>query len=230
MVKPGASLKSSLRKSVIGAYRARGRGKNNLWLVTSVKNKTDWILPSDRQFIHWIAHLETNSDVKSFNLAPDPVLSSDDIETRATELDATLVRQNGEVEWHEVKAGKNKNDPKFRSQFLAQAAAASKEHVKYRILDDTDLKPKVKVSLRWLKPIAFANALREHEYTPCRIALTLFLKQKNSGNIKHVLEALPDHDSAVVLGLLAKLAIEGVIELDLEKSTFGLLTFWKYHA
>lgn len=84
MTKPKASLQSSLRKSIIGAYRARGKGKNNLWLVSSIKTNQDWILPSDRQLVHWLYYLETNQDAIDFDLAPEPILSHDDNEVRST--------------------------------------------------------------------------------------------------------------------------------------------------
>lgn len=228
MAKPGASLKASLRQSVIGAYRARGRGQNNLWLVSSVKNNTDWILPSDRQFIHWIAYLETNPDVLDFDLAPELVLSQDSHEQRATQLDAIVTYRNCKIEWHEVKAGHNKNDPKNQSQFLAQAAAASKEHVEYRIFNDTDLKSHTKVAIRWLKPLAYANAIHDQEYSHYRALLVSYFKRHGSGRIGQILQAMPEHDPAIVLGMVSRLAIQGVITIDLNKISFGLLTPWSY--
>jgi hypothetical protein len=229
MTKPGATLKSRLRQSVIGAYRSRGRGQNNLWLVTSVKNNNDWILPSDRQFIHWLACLETNPDVLDFDLAPELLLSHDSHEQKATQLDAVVTYRNHKIEWHEVKAGR-KHDPKNQSQFLAQAAAASKEHAQYRIFNDSDLKPLTKVALRWLKPLAYANALRGQEHSHYRALLVSYFKRHGAGNIGQVLHALPEHDSAIVLGMVSRLAIQGVITLDLNKYSFGLLTPWRYRG
>lgn len=228
MAKPGASLKSSLRQSVIGAFRARGRGQNNLWLITSVKNNIDWILPSDRQFIHWLSCLETNPDVLDFDLAPEPILSQDSHEQRATQLDAVVTYRNRQIGWHEVKAGRNKREPKNQSQFLAQAAAASKEHVEYRIFNDSDLKPHTKVAMRWLKPLAYANAIRDQEHTHYRSLLVSHFKRYGSASIGQILQAMPEHDSAVVLGMVSRLAIQGVITLDLHKCSFGLLTPWSY--
>jgi hypothetical protein len=229
MTKPKASLKSSLRKSVIGAYRSRGKGKNNLWLVSSIKTKQDWILPSDRQLVHWIYYLETNQKVTDFNLAPEPILSYDDNEVRATELDAIVTLNNKHQEWHEVKAGKGKSDDSNKSQFLAQAAAASKNQVSYHRFDDNELKSKVKVAMRWLKPISYANVVKDEGNNHCRTELVLNLKNLKAGNVKQVLDLMAMHDSALVIGFIAKLAIEGIIALDLNVRTFGLLTPWKYY-
>src|SRR5574342_340365 len=75
MVRAGFSMKSTLRKTVMEAYRSRGKGISNLWLVYSAKTNSDWILPSDRQLIHWLYFLEANPDVRTFDLAPEPILS-----------------------------------------------------------------------------------------------------------------------------------------------------------
>lgn len=230
MTKPKASLKSSLRKTVIGAYRARGKGKSNLWLVTSIKTNQDWILPSDRQLVHWIYYLETNQDVIDFDLAPEPILSHDDNEVRSTELDAIVNFKNKRQEWHEVKAGKGKSDIANRSQFLAQAAASSKNQASYLRFDDDDLKSKVKVSMRWLKPISFASAIKGQEHLQCRTVLVMHLKNLKSGNIRQILELMTEYDLNVVIGLISRLAIEGIINVDLNKCTFGLLSPWKYHG
>lgn len=228
MPKAGASLKSSLRKSVIEAFRARGHGRSNLWLIYSPKTDADWILPSDRQFIHWIYFLEANPDVTDFDLAPEPIISHDVEEARATELDAIVSYRNRNKEWHEVKASSGKKSPKNRSQFQAQSAAASSEGVKYRVFDDEDLNDKVKSSIRWLKVIAYATAIRGHEHVSCRTALISYLKNQQTGAIHQLITAFPTFDIAILLGVLSRLAIQGVVNLDLTKMSFGLLTQWRY--
>lgn len=230
MVKPNASLKSSLRKSVIGAYRARGTGNNNLWLVFSIKTNQDWLIPSDRQLIHWLYFLETNPDVQTFDLAPEPILSNDDVEIRATELDATVINRDGSIEWHEVKAGKNSSDVNHESQKRAQINAANIARASYKRFNDSDLESKIKVSLRWLKAIGFASAIRDQEHIPCRTSLAVAIKELKSGDIKSILNELEGYETTIVLGLLVRFAIEGFINLDLTNRTFGLLTNWKYRG
>lgn len=126
----GRSPRSKLRRSIPDIYRARGHRVNNLWLVYSPKTDRDWLLPSDRQLVHWLVFLESDRDVLSFDLAPDPVISHDEIESRATELDAIAIYRDRHVEWHEVKAGATLRDSD-RSQFQAQVAAAHKAGATY---------------------------------------------------------------------------------------------------
>lgn len=227
MAKPKASLKSSLRKSVLEAYRARGRGLNNLWLVYSVKTKRDWILPSDRQLVHWLYFLEINPEVATFDLAPEPILSADDNETRATELDATVINRDGTIEWHEVKANTKNDDPAHLSQKQAQVNAASLARANYKRFNDVELKPKVRVAMRWLNAIGYTAAIRDQEHINCRTSLVMTIRKLRAGNVKSILANLDSYESTVVLGMLVRLAIEGVVNLNLTNKSFGLLTTWQ---
>jgi len=224
------NLKSSLRNSVKQTYRARGKSINNLWLVYSVKTDRDWLIPSDRQLIHWLYYLETNSNVISFDLAPEPILSSDDLEAKATELDAIVELKDGSIEWHEVKAGTSAADPKHLSQMQAQVKAASNARVEYMRFNDVHLRSKVEISLRWNKAIAFATAIRNQEHILCRVALINQIKSKNSGDIQILLRSLDDFEESIILGMLVRLAIESVISLNLTEQSFGYKTKWKYHG
>lgn len=229
MSSPGITLKSQQRTNIKKAYSARGKGEGNLWLVYSVKTNSNWILPSDRQLIHWLC-LESDPQVKSFDLAPQQIISHDGNETRATELDAIVFFKDGRIQWHEVKAGTDKKEPSNQSQFNAQAAAAAKEHVEYKIINDTYLKPREKVALRWLKPLGYADVIKKSQHTACHLALINFLQKQLKGNIKLLIESIDDFDSSTVLGVFVRLVIAGVVELNLEKSTFGLKTAWQYHG
>lgn len=229
MTNLGLSPRSTLRRSIPEAYRARGRRKNNLWLVYSAKTDRDWLLPSDRQLVHWLAFLEANPDVLTFDLAPEPVLSHDDTEQRATELDAIAVYRDRHVEWHEVKAGTVRQDSD-RSQFLAQGAAASEAGATYHIFNDEDLRPKARLAIRWLKAVGFAAAIRAQEHGPCRSALAAYVRDREGGNVRSVISELKNHDPAVVLGMLVRLSVSGTIHLDLEERSFGLGTRWRAYG
>lgn len=228
MAIPGVTLNSDRRTSLRKAYRARGRGEGNLWLVYSVKTQTDWILPSDRQFIHWLC-LESDPLVKHFDLAPQIILSHDGKEDKATELDAIVTYHDGAIEWHEVKAGTNLKEPSHQSQFNAQAAAASKEHVTYRILNDSYFNPRKLVALRWHKPLMYAAVIKDQQHTQCNLALLDFIKKQRSGNIHSLITNLNQFDSAILLGVFIRIAVSGAVHIDLSHKSFGLTTKWKYH-
>lgn len=221
MAKISPSPRASLRHSIPAAYRARGRKVNNLWLVYSVKTDRDWLLRSDRQLVHWLYFLETDPQVISFDLAPEPALPHDDNAVIATELDAIAVFRDRHVEWHEIKAGN-------RPQIPAQENIARKAGAQYRIITDTEqLIPNSRVAMRWMKALGFAAAIRGQEQNSCRIALASCLNSLKSGHIRTLISELEGFDPAVVLGMFVRLAISGTIHVDLVEQSFGLSTRWK---
>jgi len=81
-----------------------------------------------------------------------------------------------------------------------------------------------------MKPLAYANAIHDQEHGHYRTSLVRYFKQQGSGSIVQILKAMPEHDPAIVLGMVSRLAIQGVISIDLSKISFGLLTPWHYHG
>lgn len=225
----GKSPRSTLRRSIPDAYRARGHRVSNLWLVYSPKTDRDWLLPSDRQLVHWLVFLESNREVLLFDLAPEQEKSHDANEPRSTELDAIAIYRDRHVEWHEVKSG-TALDENDRSQFQAQVAAAQKAGATYRIINDEDLAPNARLAIRWLKAIGFAAAIRGQEHGPCRSALVAYLNNNNNGYIGSIVSELQAFDTAVVLGLLVRLSLGGIVCLNLEERSFGFGTHWRLYG
>jgi hypothetical protein len=215
------------RRAVLSAYRARQKRNANLWLVYSVKTDRDWLLQSDRELVHWIVFLETDPRVATFDLAPEPILSYDASETRATEPDALVQTVDGHTELHEVKAGRVIEDS-ARSQLLAQSAGAQARGAAYRVFCDTQLAPHRKTAVRWLKAIAYAAPLRDQTHASCRDALLAHLRGSRQGSVRSVLGALPQFDAPLVLGLLVRQVIHGHLQLDLNRRSFGYATCWAW--
>lgn len=229
MSRPKTSPKALQRSNVMNAHRARGRGHHGLWLVYSAKTDQHMILTSDREFVHWAVFLEANPQVKTFNIDPELVLSEDDVEIRATVLDAFVYLEDGTVEWHEVKAGsRNKKELSEESQLVAQAAAASLEHAAYKIFNDDDLEPVAQEALRWEKALAYAEVIREYEYTACQIAVTKYLKGRKSGRVEQLVEDNPNFAPELLKGILVRLVSQGLVEIDLSQRSFGKKTIWTY--
>lgn len=219
------SPRSTLRRSIRETYRARHHGNSNLWLVYSVKTDRDWLLPSDRQLIHWLYFLESNPEVTTFDLAPEPIISADDKETKASEFDAIVVYNDGHIECHEVKAG-DKLNCDDRSQLLAQANAASQNNLKYSIFNDQDLRPVARIAMRWIKPLGFAEVLRGQEHGPCRSALSAYFRQHQIGTVHTLLTQHSQFDPSIAIGIMIRLAVSGIVRFDLTRRSFGLQTSW----
>jgi hypothetical protein len=222
-----ASPKKIIRKTVLSTYRARGKSINNIWLVYSPKTDSDWSLPSDRQLIHWLAFLETNSEVKSFDLDPDPVISHDNEKDKATIFDAVVTLQSGVTEYHEVKAGRNiEVSEQDRSQLATQLNVARKDNITYKRFNDIELEPQAAFAMRWLYAIGFASAIRGNSHLPTANALMTIVQDKQNGLVSDILCDMEAYDQAIVLGLLVRFSITGLVFLDLSKKTFGLSTPW----
>lgn len=209
------TLRSKQRTNVLAAHRGRGHDKGSILLAYSVKMDQDIILPSERQLIHWIHFLETNADVKAFNLVPDPVRGHDGERERDTELDAIVTYCDHRVEWHEVKD----KDPGSTSQTRAQCDAATRAGVERILITDAGLKPHTQTSMRWLKAICYAAAIRGREHHPTRRELFSYFRKNRRGSLQDVLVSLSNHDEAVVTGMAVRLAIEGAITIDLARSS-----------
>lgn len=221
-----ASLRARQRQSIHSAYRARGHRNNNLWLVYSVKTDRDWLLPSDRQLVHWICTLEANPQVRTFDLAPEQIQSYDARENRATELDSIVYFTDGHIEWHEVKAGEAINNADYRSQLQAQAAAAQQQGMIYRVFSDAELQPQATLAVRWLSALGYAAALRDQLATPTLVAVQSVILARKQGTIAEVLSDLSMHDEMTVMGVLVRIALHNGITLDLSTRSFGRSTRW----
>lgn len=221
----GKSPRARLRSSIPEAYRARGHKINNLWLVYSVKTDKDWLLRSDRQLIHWITFLESNPDVVTFDLAPDPDISFKGREFRGIDITAIVFFHDQHVEWHKIKTNSTPSDT---SDYLSpEQEAANELGVIYRIFTDDDLKPNARLAIRLLKAIAFAAVIRDQENIPCRTAIIALLNRKKSGHVRSIVEALENFDPVIIYGVLIRLSMQGIVQLDFSDRSFGVNTRWK---
>jgi hypothetical protein len=227
MAARASSPRSQQRYRLLDAYRGRGRRNNNLFLVYSVKTQRDFILPSDRQFIHWIHFLETAPDVKTFEIAPKAAISHDSKELRATELDAYVRYWDGREEWHEVKSDE-KSIQDANPQLLAQSSLSSKLGTSYIVISDEELKPHVESSLRWLKVITYASTLRDFPLIFQTTKLLDYCALHRQGTLGELIKALEAEipDTEIIKGLVARLAIIGSLSLDLSQFGFSAAAGW----
>ena len=191
-----ASPRSQQRLRVFDAYRGRGRRTNALWLVYSVKMDRDLIFSSDRRFVHWLAFLEANPLVKSFDLT-----TSADASVPDTSIKVQLANAGHEI--HLVCGGRSTGEEFSTSQGSEVQSGAA------RIFTDLDLKPRVASAMRWHKALAFAAAIRDKEYAPLRLALVPLVRSIGKGTLGQVLKELQGFEEAATLGVFVRLAVEG---------------------
>lgn len=214
------SPRNNQRLRLFETYRARGSRNNNLFAVYSVKVDQDFVLPSDRQLIHWIYYLEIDHSVSSF----DFVEREDDksncqwiVDVR--QLDGQTVTHQFENEKDDSRNAQSKSDRMSNSDLFQNSK---------RIITDNDIRSVIKISTRWIRPIGFATCLRNHEYTNLSIQLLEYVNCHKQGSIGSMLSSFEDfqYEQAVLLGLVVRLAIKGYFYLDLTERGFGYDTPW----
>lgn len=212
-----ASLKSRQRARVLDAYRARGRRNNSLWLVHSVKTNRDLLLTSDRQLVHWLFFLESDRDVRHFEIDAGQEDGKDPAYVH-------VHRTDGTKEKHLIVPRLSVEQEYAAFPELASSSLTSSD---VRFFTDVELKPVVQVAMRWHKALAYASVLRDHEHLPVRLALVSCLASRQSGTLSDVLEDAIEFNQALVIGMFVKLAIEGYIEIDLSKHGIAFKTQWR---
>jgi hypothetical protein len=199
---------------VFDAYRGRGRRNNALWLGYSVKTDQDLILSSDRRFVHWLAFLEADPLVKSFELTTTADGSVSDTSIR-------VQLANGAHETHLVLTGSP--TPEEHRVFQGK-----KRPEPVRIFSDANLKPQVPLAMRWHKALAFAAAIRDKEFVPLRLALVPLLRSLGSGTLGQISNEMNGFEEPATFGVLVRLAVEGHVSIDLTASGFGYATMWTW--
>lgn len=214
--------RSRQRANMAQAYRARGKRNGNLWLVYSPKTQRDWTLTSDRKLIHWIHYLETNSNVISFDLAPDLTEERVDGSNQIAEVDAVVTLKDSSVEWHCIRS----QDHDVADNLLTPSNAVAIQGIKYRIFTDKELSPHVSTSIRWLKAISYAASIRTRVYAHTEINVWEAIKKQKGGLVENLLIDLVGHEEQEVLGVLVRLSIAGKVWFDLSRSGYGPRTPW----
>jgi hypothetical protein len=219
------TLPNAQRASVLAEYRNRGRSNGNLWLVYSVKTDRDWILPSDRHLLLWLAYLESNPAVRTFSFT-DQDRRKNRPASGAGQSDAVATFRDGSVEHHTI-AGPAHNlskgpDHNFPDYQQVMGSALS------RVVTDDDLRCRAVEAMRWLKVVSFAAPLRGQELTAATVAVVAALRSFGSGRVCDVVHRLADFDRPTVLGIIARTAIHGDISLHLNIHGFTLLSQWKW--
>ncbi len=215
------SPSNAQRLRLFEAYRGRGHRSSNLFVVYSVKTGQDWVLPSDRHLVHWIHYLETDPEVHGFTFTSE----GNSADSRLCLVDVLL--SSGTWVRHQLGQKRaEQSDHALEPQNEHPADNPSPTDI--RVFTDEDLRPFVKTSLRWLKAIAFASALRDQEYTHQTLLLLECFRQQANGNVGQVLAKAEvcEQEPAVILGLIVRLCIKGHIRLDLTANGFGYHTPW----
>jgi len=220
------TLPSRTRANVLRAYRSRGRLNRNLWLVYSLKTNRDWILGSDRHLVHWILFLETNPDVRSFDIEPTDALPTDGHDDRLNDIDAVVQLKDGRREYHKLIFNTSALDQKEQSAKTPDNSADSSA----RIFSETDFESRGDEAMRWLKVLCYCETIRDELQSDATVAAITIMRGLGRGTIGDVLESLRDFDPEIAKGIISRMAVLGDIDLDLSSSGFTLRSSWIWRS
>jgi hypothetical protein len=168
------------------------------------------IFPSSRHLLHWIAYLETDRQVETFDLMP----ALESSHARRGCVDARVSLVDGRVIWHKIGA----------QEVIEANLTVPEENV--RVVTDEELRSRSLVCMRWLKVICYAGALRGERQAAITAAVLQTVRSQRSGVVRNIVEPLRDRDDASVKGVIGRLAINDALVLNLSKSGFTLDTEW----
>jgi hypothetical protein len=218
------SPKSKQRAKVASSFRGRGRANSNLWLVYSHKTTSDCVLVSDRELVHWIFNMEVAFNVFSYEQFEFGKMQNP---KNISKRRAFLVQlRDGSQELHCVVGGIQDRD-RIENDVSADWHRMGRELIKIKVFTDEDLAPLVEISMRWLKVFGFVSALRGLKFNSALQLLTNTIEQRQQGNVSELVHDCGAFDAATVCGVIGRLAIDGRIDLCLNRMSFCGLTPWK---
>lgn len=217
------SLKSKMRKKLMLSHGARKNTKNTLWITYSHKLNRDIALASNNECIYWVACLEANPQIRSFEFGFIVDVKIDREECFQTKELIKVDLKTGGLELHGLSSG---NGGKISFEGTAIINGVERPMTYTSVFGDY-LAEKSKSAARWLKLIAFTaqvkNEVCEIEYE----ALNLVVRSLSSGTVGQLLMMTDRHDPMIILGMISRMAISGDISVDLTDLPFGINTIWR---
>lgn len=218
-----SSLKSKLRGRLMSSHGARRNTKNNIWLVYSFKTQGDITLASTNECIYWASRLETNPDIKSFRFGCE-LKAKYPWEETFKKRDFILVETAaGTYEFHHLITGAT---DETRTDVTTISDQGELEMMQVTLFNTKDIGQLANYSRRWLQLMSFSNQIRNEACDVESDLVNLAVRSRNSGTVGALLDYLATHDAMKVLGVFAREAILGNIELEFADAGFGRNTFW----
>lgn len=227
--KGNARLGSQKRATLSRSDGSGASANENLWLVYSPKSDRDWLLHSDLSLVYWLTCLETQPDVREYELRPDINVPGVAAKLTPASPEAIVRLQNGHTEWHYIR----------RHHYGQEQVATLQEEIRkfascstldLKIFSEDQLRRSSALAVNWLSAISHAACIRGEIHHHVETALVSCIHHHGRGTVKDFLDGLPDYDPAIVLGVIIRLAISGVMELDLRGGTFSYLSSWRSYA
>lgn len=217
------SLKSKLRGNLLKSHGERKNSRNHIWLTYSFKKGCDITLVSNNECIYWASGIEANLDIKDFFFGKEVVLQYPWEET-ARKREVILVETpSGTTEFHQLVHGM-RGEVREVVRVFENGAVISEVPITF--FDTKEIASATKSAGHWLKILSFATQIRNELCLSETDWLNLFLRTNRTGDVHKILVSSTAYDQMKILGVFARAALSGVVELDFMSTTFGRKTSW----
>ena len=217
------SLKSKLRGSLLKSHGERKNSRNHIWLTYSFKKGCDITLVSNNECIYWASRMEANPEIKDFHFGTEVILQYP-WEDSARKREVILVETpSGATEFHQLVSGMKGEVRELVSVFENGALI---NEVPITFFDTKEIASVTKRAGHWLKVLSFATQIRDELCLSETDWMNLFLRTNRVGDVHKILVSSTVYDQMKVLGVFARAALSGVVELDFMSTTFGRKTKW----
>lgn len=218
-----SSLKSKLRGKLLKSHGERKNSKNHIWLSYSLKKGEDITLVSNNECMYWASELEPNPDIKDFLFGVEVVIQYPWEETaRKREVILTETR-TGTTEFHQLISGM-KGERREMVTIFENGISAGKVPITF--FDTKNVTGAARRSVNWLKIISFAAQIRDELCLVETNWVNLFLRTNRAGDVQQLIMSSMVYDQMKILGVFARAALMGDIELEFMSNVFGRNTRW----
>jgi hypothetical protein len=209
--------------SVSEQQRSRKNHLSNIWVFDSPKNNRRFTVESDVAFMHFIL-LEGDTTVLRYDPNPEGVTVITDGESKQTIPDAAVYFKDGRTEWWKFgRSTSNRFDRTKNSHASSDASAdeIASKNPPYKVVTEKELRYKQIQFENWLLLCAAITRVSQHFTFKEENFLRTQLKNHQELVVSSLLEA-NGNDPGLMLGVIAKLLQQGVLQTELEKKLFGL--------
>lgn len=211
----GGRLGTQFRGKLTSAYGQRGKYGSNLWYVYSPRTKRDWVLRSNLEYDHFVL-TEADPTVKIVNYAPESItIKDEDGATGTTTFDAEVIRQDGTVEWREVKSLYD-TDSRNQRQRETQTIAARIAGVTYCRYTEEQLHTNLMLLENLRRVLAWVSAARDRSLASYQLEVAAILDARRRIVLGDLHAFGNERDFPLYLAAVMQGILDGCLASDIE--------------
>lgn len=214
----GARLGTTLRGKLADAYGARGHHRSNLWYVYSPKSKSDVVLRSNLEFLHFLL-VESHPDIVEVDYAPKKQVASLSGEAFGTIVDAVCKLRSGAIIWREVKYAKDVEhgaQTRANLQLMTQLKASGLAGVTHEVVTEDQIYGRAQRLHNWMRIIPWIAQCRHlplHNYTK---AVLKIMKTRGDVVLADIAALGLESETGLYCAALFQAVQQGLILSDLD--------------